>query len=187
MLAVKAGAELCFGEKVTGVVTKNRKVVGVKVDTEGGEKVRSAQVIVDATGMARVVRRKVPGFQLPEEARPFSVYMEDWTDMNTIPGKGIHSFAGSNVWTAEYPDYWIVGVGQPRSMEETKALHASWVHSRLPGKKKVLQTVTGVIPYSFSPGTLVDDAMGKTLQKSHCRMPLPLSMRLDSKYQPPHQ
>ena len=109
--------------------------------------------------MARAVRRHVPAFSLPCEGTPFSVYMEYWARADVPPGPGIHSFAGPNVWTAEYPGYWIVGIGQPRPMDETRAMHAAWVARHLPGKKEVLRSVTGVIPYSFSPATLVDDGV----------------------------
>jgi flavin-dependent dehydrogenase len=115
-----------------------------------------ARVVVDATGMARAVRRQMPCLSLPNEGSPFSVYMEYWADADVPPGKGIHSFAGPNVWTAEYPGYWIVGIGHPGPLDRARSLHQAWVRKHLPGKKKVLRAVTGVIPYSFSPATLVD-------------------------------
>jgi flavin-dependent dehydrogenase len=158
-LASGAGADLRFGSRVKGVTARDGRVTGVRVEGGGRESGLSAPVVADATGMARAVRRHVPAFSLPREGTPFSVYMEYWADAEAPPGTGIHSFAGPNVWTAEYPGYWIVGIGQPRPMEETRAMHAAWVREHLPGKRKLLRSVTGVVPYSFSPATLVDDGV----------------------------
>ncbi len=155
-LAAGAGSDIRFGTRVTGVTAGDGRLDGVCVEHGGRETVLSAPVVVEATGMARAVRRHVPAFSLPCEGTPFSVYMEYWADAENPPGEGIHSFAGPNVWTARYPGYWIVGIGQPRPMSETRALHAAWVRRHFPGRKEVLRSVTGVIPYAFSPATMVD-------------------------------
>ena len=155
-LAAGAGADIRFGAQVTGVASGNGRVTGLRVARGGRETTLYAPVVVEATGMARAVRRHVPAFSLPGEGTPFSVYMEYWAGAENPPGDGIHSYAGANAWTARYPGYWIVGMGQPRPLAETRAMHAAWVRRRLPGKKEVLRAVTGVIPYAFSPATLVD-------------------------------
>jgi len=155
-LAAGAGADLRFGARVEGVLAEGGRVTGLRVAHDGREAALVAPVVVEATGMARSVGRHVPAFVLPGEGTPFSVYMEYWTNAEFPPGDGIHSYAGANAWTARYPGYWIVGMGQPRPLAETRALFAAWVRRRLPGKKEVLRAVTGVIPYTFPSATMVD-------------------------------
>lgn len=158
-LAKKAGAVLLYGQKVSELLCKGDRVVGVKAKGARGTTDYTAAVVVDATGMARAVRRHVPTFQLPVEGIPFSVYMEYWREAELPPGRGIHSFLGPNAWTAEYPGYWIVGMGQPKPMEKTVADHAEWVVRHLPGNREVIRNVKGTIPYSFFPPTLVDQGV----------------------------
>jgi flavin-dependent dehydrogenase len=155
-LAAEAGADLRFDKRVTGVTYEEGRPAGVRVEGGGRESTLSATVVVDATGMARAVRRHVPAFSLPSEGTPFSVYMEYWTGAETPPGDGIHSFVGHNAWTARYPGYWIVGIGQPRPMAETRVFYDAWVRRAFPGRKEILRSVTGVIPYAFSPATMVE-------------------------------
>jgi len=155
-LAAAAGADLRFGARVREPLFEGGRAAGVRAAHGGRETVLRAPVTVDATGMARAVRRRVPAFALPREGTPFSVYMEYWARADSPPGEGIHSYAGANAWTARYPGYWIVGMGQPRPMAETRALHAAWVARHLPGDREVVRSVTGVVPYAFSPATLVD-------------------------------
>jgi len=158
-LAQEAGAELRFGEQVTGTLGENNRIVGVR--SKYGEEIKEtrAPVVVDATGLARVLRRKNPIMRFPGDDDAFSVYMEYWKDPETPFQEGIHSYMGPNAWTAWYDQYWIVGIGQPLPLEKTKQMHAEWVRNHLPGKKKVQQAVTGAIPYAYPPPTLVDDGL----------------------------
>ena len=158
-LAAEAGADLRFGESVTKTIFQDLRIVGVRSEGEKGENAFHAPVVIDATGAARAVRRFVPSMAFAGDDASFSVYMEYWADPENAPAEGLHSFMGSNAWTAKYPDYWIVGMGRPLPLEKTKAEHAAWVERNIPGKKRLLKTVSGIIPYAFPPATLVDDGV----------------------------
>ena len=158
-MAKKAGAVVLSGQQVSGPISKGNRVVGVKAKGARGNTDFLAPVVVDATGTARALRRHIPVFQLPLEGLPFSVYMEYWSKADSLPGRGIHSYLGPNAWTAQYPDYWIVGMGQPKPMEKTVADHAEWVARHLPGDREIIRSVKGTSPYSFFPPTMVDQGV----------------------------
>jgi len=156
--AAQAGARFFFGERVTDVIREQDRVQGVRTGGGPGKKAVEyrGRVVVDATGLARTVRRCVPAFRHPGEDSVFSVYMEYWRNAETPPGEGIHSYMGRNAWTARYPGYWIAGMGRPGSPEETIRAYRDWVKVRFPGNREVIRGVRGTIPYAFSPATFVD-------------------------------
>jgi flavin-dependent dehydrogenase len=157
--ARKAGAKLLYGCLVDAPVRDGGRLAGVQARGPRGAFEYRAPVVVDATGLARTLRRESPAMSLHQGDRDFCVYMEYWTDPQNPPADGLHSYTGLNAWTAKYPGYWVVGIGRPAPLKETKAAHAAWVRERLPGDKRVQRAVIGEIPYAYSPPSLVDDGL----------------------------
>ncbi len=157
--AEKAGADLQFGVHVLDVIRENGRVKGIVAKRNGKTAEYHANVVVDATGLAGVVRRRVPLFRFPGDDDALSVYMEYWKDPEDDIGDGIHSYLGPNAWTAKYPGYWIVGLGQPLSIEGTKAKHAAWAAENFPLAKMVQKSVMGAVPYAFPPPSLIDNGV----------------------------
>ncbi|NLH50010.1 MAG: NAD(P)/FAD-dependent oxidoreductase [Myxococcales bacterium] len=158
-MAVIAGAEFQYGALVTDVVREGGRIAGVRARVGKTEREFRAPVVVDATGLARAVRRHAPDLNEPGADRCFSVYMEYWEQADPPLPDGIHSYMGANAWTARYPGYWVVGMGKPVPMEALKILHADWVRAHHPGARRIRRVVAGAIPYAFPPATLVDDGL----------------------------
>ena len=157
--ARKAGARIDYGRRVVRPLLENGRVVGVVAQTAKGEQTYRAVVTVDATGLARSVRRHRPALQFAGGEAAFAVYMEYWSDVAQPPQSGVHSYAGPNAWTASYETYWIVGMGRPVPLEQLKAEHRQWFGERFPSGGKIDRAVSGAIPYAFPPPTLVEDGL----------------------------
>jgi flavin-dependent dehydrogenase len=154
-----AGAVFRYGRQARELLREGNRITGVVAAFGEKEETYRAPVTVDATGLVRSLRRQVPGLDFPGAHRQFNVYMEYWSDADTPPPDGIHSYLGPNTWTARYPGYWIAGMGRELPLDRLKAEHALWFGDLYPGKKKLQRAVTGAIPYAFAPPTLVTDGL----------------------------
>ncbi len=157
--AKSAGARISYGARVTTVIKENGRVTGVRAKTPRGMKEFRAPIVVDASGALGAVRRHIPSMAFSHREMAFSVYMEYWSDPDPTLDESIHSYLEHQAWTAKYPSYWIVGMGRPLPITQTKKLFAEWAKQQFKVKKKVLRRVTGTIPFAFSPPTFVDDGV----------------------------
>jgi len=158
-LAQNAGVTIRHGVKVESIIREGGRVVGVVAKQNGETNEYRAPVVVDASGLARVVRRHIPAMAFPGDQKFFTVYLEYWDNSAHQRHLGIHSYAGLNGWTAAYDGSWGIGIGQPASLEATKRLHADFAAKYYPGSKTVLETIAGVVPYAYSPPTFVDEGV----------------------------
>lgn len=158
-LAINAGATIVRGATIDNVLREDGRVVGVTATQNGASVAYRAPIVVDATGLARVVRRHLPAMAFPGDQRFFSVYLEYWKNASQPLPMGIHSYLGLNAWTAGYEGSWGIGIGQPASLEATQRMHADFVRCHYPGQKTLVETVAGVVPYAYSPPTFVDDGV----------------------------
>jgi flavin-dependent dehydrogenase len=157
--AENSGAAFEYGIKATGPIMDGGRVLGVKAEREGTEVEFRATVTIDATGVARTLRRKIPSMNFPGDDYAMSVYMEYWRDAEIKPDDGLHSHLGCSGWTCRYPDYWIVGIGQTDSPSNTLKAHAKFSDRLYPGKREIVDRVTGRIPYAPAPPTFVEDGL----------------------------
>ena len=159
--ARKAGARLLEKAKVTGLIIEDGKLVGVKgkQGTDGFE--ARAKLIVDASGLAAVVRTHLPaGFGVENDAVPpkdclfVCLELRDKIPAGFPTGSNSYLFHKA-FWNKSYDDGAILGIGQPNSFAFAWQKHKEWREEYFGNPGKVVKKRQGTIPYHRSPFSLV--------------------------------